>query len=95
METVQLIRDIAIIAFVATAFVAMAIVTVVALKLYGKLTPILEDAGTTARNAAKVSGLLAGSATKPALAVLAAIGAAGGAAFAAFRRRQKKQAERG
>jgi hypothetical protein len=95
VETVQLIRDIAIIVFVAMAFVVMAIVGVVTLKLYGKVSPILEDAGTTARNAAKISSTIASTATKPALAVMGAIGAAAGAAFAAFKRKQKKQAETG
>ena len=91
METVQLIRDIAIIVFVTTAFVVMTVIAIISLKLYGKLSPILEDAGTTARNAAKISGVVAGTATRPAMAVLGAVGAAAGAAFATFKRRQSKR----
>jgi hypothetical protein len=91
METVQLIRDIAIIVFIATAFVVMAIVAFVALRVYGKVNRILEDVRTTARNAARISGSVAGTlASKPMLAVISALGAAGGTAFAALRLRRRK-----
>lgn len=93
MDTVQLIRDISIIVFVFASFVCMTLITVMAVKLYRKASPVLEDAQITARNAARISSVLASTTSKPALAILATIGAAGGAAFAAFRRKQKKTSE--
>ncbi len=55
METVQLIRDISIIVFVSVSFVCMTLITVMAVKLYRKASPVLEDAQTTARNAAQIT----------------------------------------
>ncbi len=91
MDTVQLIRDISIIVFVFVSLVCMTLIAVIALKVYSKASVVLEDAQTTARNAATISSAVASIASGPALAILAALGSAGGAAFAAFRRKQKEQ----
>jgi len=91
MDTVQLIRDISIIVFVFASFICMTLIGVMALKVYRKASAVLEDAQTTARNAATISSAIASATSGPALAILAALGAAGGAAFAAFRRKQKEQ----
>jgi hypothetical protein len=91
METVQLIRDISIIAFVFASFICMTLIGVMALKVYRKVSAVLEDAQITAKNAAAVTSALASATSGPALTILAALGTAGGAAFAAFRRKQKEQ----
>lgn len=93
METVQLVRDIAIIVFAFGALLAMVLFMVMAFRLYGKVSPVLEDVRTAARNAAGISELLTTGVGKSALVILSALGAAGGAAITEFMKKRAEQSE--
>ncbi|MBI4220828.1 MAG: hypothetical protein HY682_11835 [Chloroflexi bacterium] len=91
METVQLARDAAIIAFAVVAMITTAVFGLMAWRLYRRISGALESARAITSNMASMSGILTDGRLRPLVFILGSLGSAFAGYFAARKRREREK----